>query len=43
MSALRDDAVYKLVHDYMGVDLEAVWETATRDLPDLKEQLRGLS
>ena len=26
----------KLVHDYMGVDLEAVWETARKDIPVLK-------
>ena len=35
IAGMRD----KLVHDYMGVDLEAVWETAIRDLPLLKEQL----
>ncbi len=29
----------KLVHDYMGVDLEAVWETVVRDLPELREWL----
>jgi uncharacterized protein with HEPN domain len=29
----------KLVHDYMGVDLEAVWETVTRDVPELRERL----
>ena len=32
----------KLVHDYMGVDLEIVWETATRDLPTLKSKLEKL-
>jgi uncharacterized protein with HEPN domain len=26
----------KLVHDYFGIDLDAVWLTAQRDLPDLK-------
>ena len=26
----------KLIHDYMGVDLERVWETATLDIPRLK-------
>ena len=33
----------KLVHDYMGVDLEAVWETARKDLPVLKSSLNDLS
>jgi uncharacterized protein with HEPN domain len=32
----------KLVHDYMGVDLEIVWETATQDLPTLKSELENL-
>lgn len=32
----------KLVHDYMGVDLDAVWLTATRDVPMLREQLKDL-
>jgi uncharacterized protein with HEPN domain len=25
----------KLVHDYFGVDLEAVWDTIRHDLPPL--------
>jgi uncharacterized protein with HEPN domain len=33
----------KLVHDYMGVDLEAVWETARRDIPALKTALQRRS
>ncbi|OGD07576.1 hypothetical protein A3H89_00970 [Candidatus Amesbacteria bacterium RIFCSPLOWO2_02_FULL_48_11] len=35
-----DDAIGmrdKLIHDYMGVDLEKVWETATLDIPRLKD------
>jgi uncharacterized protein with HEPN domain len=32
----------KLVHDYMGVDLEAVWETARKDIPILKSALNNL-
>src|SRR3989304_1339174 len=27
----------KLIHDYMGGDLEKVWETATLDIPRLKD------
>lgn len=38
MSGLRD----KLIHDYFGVDLDAVWETVKRDLPVLKEKLVDL-
>jgi len=33
---------HKLVHDYMGVDLEAVWETAVRDLPALQVELNRI-
>jgi uncharacterized protein with HEPN domain len=38
MSGMRD----KLIHDYFGVDLDAVWETVERDLPALKEKLADL-
>jgi uncharacterized protein with HEPN domain len=33
----------KLVHDYLGVDLDAVWDTAIRDVPTLMAQLEGVS
>jgi uncharacterized protein with HEPN domain len=33
---------HKLVHDYMGVDLEAVWATAARDIPSLMAELSKL-
>lgn len=33
----------KLVHDYMGGDLAAVWDTATNDVPALSEQLKHRS
>lgn len=29
----------KLIHEYFGVDLEAVWKTATEDLEHLRRQL----
>lgn len=29
----------KLVHDYLGVDLDRVWEAATIDVPELKKQV----
>lgn len=35
VAGMRD----KLVHDYMGVDVEAVWDTATRDVPELSAKL----
>ena len=28
-----------LIHDYMGVDLKAVWEATQRDLPGLKRKI----
>ena len=35
MAGIRD----KLIHDYFGVDLEVVWNTATEDLFELKEKV----
>jgi len=32
----------KLIHDYFGVDLDAVWDTIKRDIPALKEKLREI-
>ena len=29
----------KLIHDYFGVDLNAVWTTAMNDVPDLLSKL----
>jgi uncharacterized protein with HEPN domain len=29
----------KLIHEYFNIDLEAVWKTATEDLPKLKSAL----
>ena len=31
-----------LVHDYMGVDLVAVWEVTQRSLPELKQQIEQI-
>lgn len=28
-----------LVHQYFGIDLEAVWEVVARDLPELKNKV----
>ena len=35
MAGMRD----LLIHDYLGIDLYAVWETIERDLPNLKNDL----
>jgi uncharacterized protein with HEPN domain len=33
---------HKLVHDYLDVDFDVVWEVVTVDLPDLASQLTPL-
>jgi uncharacterized protein with HEPN domain len=38
MAGMRD----KLIHDYFGVDLDAVWETVERDIPMLKDKIEGI-
>ena len=38
MMGMRD----KLIHDYVGVDEEIVWKTATQDIPDLKKQIEKI-
>jgi len=32
----------KLIHDYMGVDIEAVWDTIEKDIPELKTKLKNI-
>lgn len=36
IAGLRD----VLIHNYMGVDLDAVWEITQKDLPALKQQVQ---
>lgn len=38
MAGMRD----KLIHDYMGVDVELVWTTAMEDVPVLRERVRDI-
>jgi uncharacterized protein with HEPN domain len=38
IAGLRD----KLIHDYMGVDLAALWEITREELPVLKEQVQAI-
>lgn len=38
MAGMRD----KLIHDYLGVDVAAVWDTVIEDIPELLNQLNKL-
>lgn len=38
IAGMRD----KLIHDYLSVDLDAVWDTVEKDIPALKNRLRDL-
>ena len=31
-----------LIHEYFGIELNIVWDTATKTLPEFKEQIEGL-
>jgi len=38
MAGMRD----KLIHDYWGINIERVWDTAIRDVPPLKNIIQDL-
>lgn len=31
-----------LIHDYLGTDLDLVWDIVKRDIPDLKKKIRNI-
>lgn len=38
IAGMRD----KLIHDYLGVDIDAVWDTTQRDIPVLKKEVENI-
>ena len=38
MAGMRD----KLIHNYLGVDIDAVWDTVENDIPTLENKLKDL-
>jgi len=38
IAGMRD----KLIHGYFGVDIDAVWDTVNRDIPELKDEIKRI-
>lgn len=38
VAGMRD----KLIHNYFGVDIDAVWDTVKKDIPTLKEEIKKI-
>jgi len=38
IAGMRD----KLIHDYMGVDIDSVWETVKNDIPAFKSSIKAI-
>jgi len=38
----HDSCGFGMIHDYFGVDIDAVWDTVQNDIPSLNNQLKEL-